>query len=454
MFHRHIMSESQPALEKDQPPTSLPPSAYVRGRRPSVEPNAAVKKLPPTAVETGPELDEFGLPLKKIQPRRRGSTRARVKEKDDEKASKDISKTPSHVRRRSQLSQRSTKSKSPVDATQTFSTPPTSPTLRILGQNELHLAEQSTDIREDGDTGESPRLGRILESGPVLPAGGVSEWSHQVLAPNQIEAEKQKEDDEWQDMPAYGKYDHYDDNGHLIARALHDSDQEGDAYDGIGGAGKGYTRVLVDDDAKSATSMDENTSYLFKDKGTNVVDEDEDQRDPLAQMQATKDLLTEGQRIAYVGVTRLAMVQMVEYLESIQTAKAVKKEPSSPDKKEPVKKDLSSSGKKELASAIESMKKWSQKMMVRLYTHMEIDSSGMRFFCSKSTVLLTVSRASHDRTVGRAWCSARGSHACFDAKLPRQKPYGYGIFTVHFFRVIPEPAWQRKTVISRCFRIC
>jgi hypothetical protein len=113
-----------------------------------------------------------------------------------------------------------------------------------------------------------------------------------------------KGDEQWQDMPAFAPYDLYDDNGKLVAREAQDSDDEAEAYGGLGGAGKGYTRVQIDDDARSATSMDENTSYLFKEKGTNVVDEDEEQRDPLAQMQATKDLLTEGQRIAYVGVTR------------------------------------------------------------------------------------------------------------------------------------------------------
>ncbi|KAL9119092.1 MAG: hypothetical protein Q9187_004353 [Circinaria calcarea] len=370
------MSDSLSELEKEKPPATLPPSAYVPGRRASVEPSAAAKKLPPTTVEEGPILDELGLPLKISQPRvpRRGITGASDVGQGEERAEESITKIPSSGDRRSQAFRKSTEAESPVDATRASSSPPSPPPLRNSDHDASHLVRQSMDNQKDGNIVESPRLGRIPESGPVLPAGGVSEWSHQVLASNHVEVKEEKEDDEWQDMPAYGKYDHYDDEGHLVARAVHDSDQEGDAYDGIGGAGKGYTRVLVDDDAKSATSMDENTSYLFKDKGTNVVDEDEDQRDPLAQMQATKDLLTEGQRIAYVGVTRLAMVQMVEYLESIQVAKVVKKETSSPDKKEPVKKELSSSVKKEIASAIESMKKWSQKMMVRLYTHMEINS--------------------------------------------------------------------------------
>ena len=101
--------------------------------------------------------------------------------------------------------------------------------------------------------------------------------------------------------------------------------------------------------------MDDNTSYLFKHKGTDVVDEDEELRDPVAQMQTTKDLLTETQRIAYVGVTRLAMVEMGKDLEAIEVTKKIKKD---------------------FRVAKESLKMWSQQMMLRLYAHMEISSSG------------------------------------------------------------------------------
>jgi hypothetical protein len=191
----------------------------------------------------------------------------------------------------------------------------------------------------------------------VAPPKRISEWSHQQLAPQPVGSNEKEEDSQWQNMPAFAAYDLYDDDGKLIAREAQDSDGEEDAYQGLGGAGKGYTRVQLDDDARSGTSMDENTSYLFKETGTNVVDEDEEHRDPLAQMQATKDLLTEGQRIAYVGVTRLAMVGMVKELEDIEGTKGTKKD---------------------LRVAVEAMKMWSQKMMLRLYTHMEIDTAGKR----------------------------------------------------------------------------
>jgi hypothetical protein len=132
---------------------------------------------------------------------------------------------------------------------------------------------------------------------------GISEWSHQHLV--QPEVEPQQEEDEWQAMPAYAPFDMYDDDNKLIAKEAQLSDDEADAYAGLGGAGKGYTRVQLDEDAQSATSLDENTQYLFKEVngGTGAgQEEDAEQRDAVSQMQATKDLLTEGQRIAYDSI--------------------------------------------------------------------------------------------------------------------------------------------------------
>ena len=183
---------------------------------------------------------------------------------------------------------------------------------------------------------------------------GVSAYSHQQLTSQQPEQEEEKADD-WQTMPAYAPYDMYDDDNKLIAKEYNEVDDETYGYAGLGGAGKGYTKVLLDDDAESATSMDENTQYLFKDAAgsTSIVDDDDNQRDAVSQLQATKDLLTEGQRVAYVGLTRLELSVMLKEAESL--------EPTS-----------SRTTKKQLTLAAESMKMWSQKMMIRLYTHMDI----------------------------------------------------------------------------------
>ncbi len=186
----------------------------------------------------------------------------------------------------------------------------------------------------------------------------VSEYSHQhtVTQPAMEEDEKEDDDGGWQTMPAYARYDIYDDDNRLIAKENPEELEDMHGYANVGGAAKGYTRVILDDDADSQTSLDDNTAYLFKEKTTALYDEDEGVRDPLMQMQATKNLLTEGQRVAYVGLVRLAMIDMERKFETIIDKKS-----------KPVKKALD--------MQIDSTKMWAQKMMVRLYSHMDINTS-------------------------------------------------------------------------------
>lgn len=185
----------------------------------------------------------------------------------------------------------------------------------------------------------------------------ISEYSHQQLTvPHKDEQKKKDLEDGWQTMPAYAHWDMYDDDNKLIAKENAEELEDMSGYGNVGGAAKGYTRVTMDDDADSVTSMDENTAYLFKEKGTAVLEEEEDEaaRDPLSQMQTTKNLLTEGQRIAYVGLVRLAMVEMEKRTQELEKTKGTKKV---------------------VELAQETTKMWAQKMMVRLYAHMDIDSS-------------------------------------------------------------------------------
>lgn len=190
---------------------------------------------------------------------------------------------------------------------------------------------------------------------------GLSEFSHQQLATHESDGKKDGDDEDgWQEMPAYAPYDIYDDDNKLVAKEQK-PEEMGDTYGyaGLGGAGKGYTRVIMDDDVESVNSIDENTQYLFKEAGANtsLTEDDEHQRDAVSQLQATKDLLTEGQRIAYVGLTRLEMSAMVKEVEAMPLDTGGKRT------------------KKELLAAAESMRMWSQKMMIRLYTHMDISSA-------------------------------------------------------------------------------
>lgn len=310
-----------------------------------------------------PEVDDFGLPAK--PPRRR--QKKNVSENED----------PDGIngRQEGNLSRRSSASNTSNEQAHAKASPP-------VESHADHLEKSpaaSYDPKHDSHPSGAPTISGLSNGTAAASATGVSGWSHQALARQEPKKDEHREDEGWQDMPALAQYDLYDDDGRLIAREAREADEPANAYTGLGGAGKGYTRVQVDEDALSATSMDENTDYLFKPKDGETVEDEDEQRDPLAQMQATKDLLTEGQRIAYVGVTRLAMATMVKELEDIEMTKGTKKE---------------------LRIAVESMKMWSQQMMVRVYKHMEIDSSGrLTWDIVSHGSPLTDYRTSHDRAI-------------------------------------------------------
>ena len=101
-----------------------------------------------------------------------------------------------------------------------------------------------------------------------------------------------------------------------------------------------YTRLRMKEEDDS-DEVHLRTRYLF--------DEDKAMT-PLSQMQQTKDMLTEAQRIAYVGLCQLTAKEMVDQLKRVN--------------------------KKELKKAIQNMELWALKIMGRLYYHMELATEG------------------------------------------------------------------------------
>ena len=333
------MIDNEIPTEKDVPPSKLP-AATASNSPPDAYTVALTENLKSRTIAQEEETDDFGLPVKRTQ-------RSPNESYDEAIASADREAQPN-----TQLSEGDSESRAGP------STQAHVAQNGAIASTELHdqdgqytPSEPEEKLQEDSDAQaiQPAIVDNLLHGGTT---GGASGWSHQALAPHKPREDHEQEE-EWKDMPAFAPYDLYDDDNRLIAREEKGSDDEGDAYAGLGGAEKGYTRVQLDEDAKSATSMDDNTDYLFKPKGTDLAD-DEEQRDPLAQLQATKNLLTEGQRIAYVGVSRLVMAKMVKELDDIEGTRNTKKG---------------------LALAAESIKLWSQQMMVRLYMHMEVDSS-------------------------------------------------------------------------------
>ncbi|KAF8527388.1 hypothetical protein BU17DRAFT_39586 [Hysterangium stoloniferum] len=97
-----------------------------------------------------------------------------------------------------------------------------------------------------------------------------------------------------------------------------------------------YTRLRLDEE-DDTEDVHLRTKYLF--------DEDKAMT-PLSQMQATKTLLTEAQRVAYVALCALSIKEMTDRLKMLRS--------------------------KELKSAIASLELWGLKIMGRLYYHMEL----------------------------------------------------------------------------------
>jgi len=314
-----------------------------------------------TGPSAPPQVDEFGLPIR--------PARTRTYDEEDDTNQDAPSSIPTN-------NNQGAPSLTTTDNHPSEQPPPTSVTEAREAPSSAHatIANSSAvphhDLAQPAPSTEHPEPAASA-SEPVIPdqaqqavivansdslaqpLAGASEWSHQAVtaAPAQ-EKQPQENELDWQEMPAFATHTMYDDWGKVVAREVAELEEEDYAYGNA--AAKGYTRVQLDDDVQSATSLDEDTAYLFKpDAGNNTLDED-DSRDVLSQMQATKDLLTEGQRIAYVGLVRVSMFQMTKYLEGL---------------------DKTRSTKKQLDIAIESMQMWAQKIMVRLYSHMDLDAA-------------------------------------------------------------------------------
>lgn len=112
-----------------------------------------------------------------------------------------------------------------------------------------------------------------------------------------------------------------------------------------------YTRLKLDED-EDADDGYLRTKYLF--------DEDKAMT-PLSQMQATKNLLTEAQRIAYVGLCSLVTRQMIE--------------------------SLSGARRKEFSPAIKALELWRMRIMGRIYYHMELETAGVSCFRISNAIL-------------------------------------------------------------------
>lgn len=128
------------------------------------------------------------------------------------------------------------------------------------------------------------------------------------------------------------------------------SDDDNDDDDDEGGA-RGYTQLRLDDDVEGE-EIDAATEYLFGQGHTaeDIASGEAPGATPHSQLDTTKNLLSEGQKIAYVGLVSLVARDLVRLLQRVPG--------------------------KELKPAIDSADEWRLRVMARLFQHMDIESSG------------------------------------------------------------------------------
>ncbi|KAF8324064.1 DUF726-domain-containing protein [Clavulina sp. PMI_390] len=137
---------------------------------------------------------------------------------------------------------------------------------------------------------------------------------------------------------AIGNLIDVDESGHEWREKIAGNDEES------------YTRLKLDEDDDAADEAYLRTQYLF--------DEDKAMT-PLSQMQATKNLLTEAQRIAYVGLCALVTREMAQMLALVK--------------------------RKELNPAIKGLELWRMRIMGRVYYHMELETDEQKMIESLAT---------------------------------------------------------------------
>ncbi|CAD6918572.1 unnamed protein product [Tilletia laevis] len=172
----------------------------------------------------------------------------------------------------------------------------------------------------------------------------------------------------WRSKPANVGGDHDDDD----TRDRRSEGSRSGSDDEDDGGAKGYTQLRIDED-EEAEQIHAATEYLFGggggasgsgnggskgaegevevDMDGQGYDQDLSSTNPLSQLATTKQLLTEQQKIAYVGLCSLAMRQMVRQLELVPG-----KEPG-------------------VVAARQSAEQWRVNVMARLYKHMDIETS-------------------------------------------------------------------------------
>ncbi|KAF9077306.1 hypothetical protein BDP27DRAFT_1413730 [Rhodocollybia butyracea] len=141
-----------------------------------------------------------------------------------------------------------------------------------------------------------------------------------------------------------------------------------------------YTRLRhVEEDWDEGDEIQRASRILFADSDGGGFDglapDDRKAITPLSQMQQTKNLLSESQRIAYVGLCALIIQTQTQKQKQADGTTKVTTTTTETIKRG---KDGKSMVKKEFKEAVKSMELWAMKIMGRLYYHIELETQEQR----------------------------------------------------------------------------
>ncbi|ODV98269.1 hypothetical protein PACTADRAFT_53607, partial [Pachysolen tannophilus NRRL Y-2460] len=165
------------------------------------------------------------------------------------------------------------------------------------------------------------------------------------------------------------EYDMYNEKGELMNRQHNPFDDilQNQHHDS---ASLGYTRIAAEEQATKFKNIDKGFEFLLNKENSNLKKlhkqdqisannndmESSDEDETISatnQLATTKSMLADYQKIAYVGLVKLVIVEMATDLALIEGSSSVKMQ-------------------KKLSAAHGNFQNWSIKMMERLYEHMEL----------------------------------------------------------------------------------
>lgn len=229
--------------------------------------------------------------------------------------------------------------------------------------NEEELPGQFEEKQDDRiEENEAKQLENELESVKDRQAQGSLKKSGSVSSFSDSSSDLFEGEGEWQEMETVANhYDVYDDSGNLI-----NGTEKREKAEKSAPSSRGYTRIAIQAQAESYAQTDKQTDFLFRadnvepryEESSLSSDEDEDDyidestRTALDQMQTTKRMLKEEEIFAYVGLAKLVLIEMATDLAQLGTS--------------------SYKNSKILSALQASLAVWSQKVMERLYDHMDL----------------------------------------------------------------------------------